>query len=254
MPDNNKSDLTRRVTEAAALWLSDRGFKPVESEVPVDDCWVADLASACSPTPTEAIKLKLVPETIAWDAEGWKSFADRYLGFMTTLGRPVTAVIEVKVSRWDFSSDPKWNRTPPADLLYLAIPKGLLERKLWPDGWGILEFPADRPTACKCRCSRPAPVRSIMVEQATSLIYEVAIRRDHFTRYERFREFNRQARESACRNRMNDAIGAVLDIVEGRRTVEEALGWHGIRTAPATCFMDVLHRLEAEARMRDAKT
>jgi len=67
--DRNKTDLTHAVTQAAMTWLDERGFKPVETEVEIARGWVADLASAIFPTPTELINLKLIPHRPDWEAE-----------------------------------------------------------------------------------------------------------------------------------------------------------------------------------------
>jgi len=54
--DQNKTELTRKVTAGAATWLTNLGAKPVETEVHVRQGWIADLAAVWCPTRTEAQK------------------------------------------------------------------------------------------------------------------------------------------------------------------------------------------------------
>ncbi len=50
MKDLNKSKLTENVTEAVIVWLKEKGFKPVQTEVRIANGWVADIASILRPT------------------------------------------------------------------------------------------------------------------------------------------------------------------------------------------------------------
>jgi hypothetical protein len=40
MDDLNKSPLTKQVTKASLAWLTEKGFKPVQTEVQVASRWV----------------------------------------------------------------------------------------------------------------------------------------------------------------------------------------------------------------------
>lgn len=84
MADRNKTELTLRVTEAAALWLSGIGCKGCEAEVMVAPGWLADLAAFWSPTRTEAVKQKLIPRCPPWrigveNAEARKQWDDKFM-------------------------------------------------------------------------------------------------------------------------------------------------------------------------------
>ena len=202
MRDLNKSIVTHQVTDAAALWLDGHGFKPVETEVPMPwysetkSGWIADLAAVIQPTQTELIELKLIPRKPRWPGSAkwteahrekedrWQEVADLCLRFMTCL-------VEVKTSRADFRSDHKWRTEPPADLAFLAVPKGLLKPEEWPTGWGILEWTGGSAIAYR---RRPEP-RVIPVDRQLRTTLSIAVRRDHHTRYARMREWRQEDRQ-----------------------------------------------------------
>jgi len=145
MPDANKTDLTRQITAAAAIWLNERGFKPIETEVSVADKWVADLASIGYLTRTEAQRLKLIHRKPAWkqrQGRAREEWEHEYLA----LPAPLTAVVEVKISLSDLGKDTKWIRAAPARLLYLAVPQTLIDRLVAEpnidDRWGLLVLDA----------------------------------------------------------------------------------------------------------------
>lgn len=158
--DRNKTEITCKATSAAALYLCERGCKPLESEVHICKGWTADLAAVLAPTITELVKLKLLrprPRTrlvpglySEWWNEG------------KALQRVMTVVVEVKTTRADFCGDKKWEMSIPADLAYLTVPKGLLSSDEWPNGWGILEYNEQSSTV---RCGRPPELRQASSEQ-----------------------------------------------------------------------------------------
>ena len=133
--DRNKTDLTHNVTALAAAYLTARGFHPVETEVPVKKGWVADLASFCYPLEHETKKLKLIGgKSIVPEIESYEKFIFRY-------GHLLTAIVEVKTSRSDFTSDWKFKtKIYPANLCYIAYPKGLINKEELPAGWLGLEI------------------------------------------------------------------------------------------------------------------
>lgn len=88
-------------------------------------------------------------------------------------------------------------------------------------------------------------------EQQLGVIHEIAVRRDHHTRYERHREFQKAQRaatnESISRTRVIHALCAMLSIVRGRYgSIENALSYHGIKHVPMG-HMEELRKLWAIA-------
>lgn len=239
MPDLNKSPLTHDITRVAALWLEERGFKPVETEVCVwmdrvalpgdgEPCWLADLAGIINPTQTEMIDLKLLrrrprwgsPENDAWELE------------RNALYRNMIALVEVKASRADFRGDRKWKMQIPTDLAYLAIPRGIVQPHEWPAGWGILEY-----NDGALRCLRPPAVFQISIEERFRQLHAIAVRRDHHTRNARWREMVREHHaedvERLRISRLRNVASAVLAIANGERdSLEQCLRWHGLRDCP----------------------
>jgi hypothetical protein len=238
MPDANKTDLTRRITTAAATWLDQRGFRPVETEVPVIQGWVADLAGLCYPTPTEAQSLKLIdkkprypdcPGRFGVDSEeyrlGMKEYRlalDEWERTYTALSAPMTAIVEVKASPVDLAQDTKWGRQLPAHLVYLAIPPSLACDESLDARWGILVLTASGDV----RLHRPPQVNDVAPEQTLGVVCQIAMRRDNFTRHARFRELDRQTRQTdntkINRKRLSKAVEVVLAILDGK-PVDEAI-------------------------------
>lgn len=228
MTDRNKTEITRVVTAAAVRYLDERGCKPVETEVPIDLGWVADIAGVLNPTMTELIELKLLkrkPRYSHPDYQAWHELAKDAQKLMTVL-------VEVKTSRADFRGDRKWVLPIPTNLAYVAIPKDLaVGMDEMPANWGVLEY--WESTDC-VRCLRVPGVGAVTTEQQLSVVLQVAIRRDHDTRYERIRKFRREIltsqNENVSRTRVNTAMRAMSSIVHGKYgSLEAALEYHGIK-------------------------
>lgn len=251
--DRNKSELTHKVTAAVHNYLDERGFKPLETEVPICDGWVADLAGVISPTQTELQGLKLLPSKPHWknnneDIEAWYALAKQRQRLMTCL-------VEVKTSISDFRSDRKWNWPSdkfPVNLAYLAIPNTLpIERRDFPLSWGVLEYSETRNSI---RCIQVPEIWTVPIEQHLSVILDVGIRCDHRVRYAGIREQRKQEaiyrNEDVSRTRMSNAIRAVMAVVSGHSwngklphvSVEDALLHHGIKHVSAM-DMEYLHKL-----------
>ena len=207
--DRNKTGLTIALTQAVTTWLDERGFKPIETEVPVADGWVADLASAIIPTRTELQKLKFMPHCPEYRELEWRAKAD-------SLRRLMTVLVEIKTSRGDFKDDRKWQREVPSDLAYLAVPAGMIGPSEWPQGFGILEY---YEAADVVRCQRIPIIRQVTPEVQRDIVYEIAMRRDNNIRYERFRRINKEMRiqrnVDVSRTRINDAVRLVLAVAKG---------------------------------------
>lgn len=259
--DRNKTEITKLVTAAAYRYLDERGFKPVETEVPIAMGWVADLAGVISPTQTELQELKLLPRKPSWkadraDREAWYALANKTQELMT-------ALVEVKTSCSDFRGDKKWITEPPTNLAYLAIPNDLAIRAdEVPDGWGVLEYSAASDFV---RITRPPIIRQVTVELQLDVVHEIAVRRDHHTRYESERRFRREIvanrNEDVSRTRMGAALRAVMAVVNkhsmsGRiphASMEDALQYHGIKHVNGS-DMELLQNLWATSADQQQRT
>ena len=235
IPDRNKSELTHKVTDAAYRWLDIHGFKPVETEVQVSPGWCADLAGVIVPTQTELIEMKLLkrrprygtPEENEWN------------NALRSMRRRMTCLVEVKTSRSDFIGDKKWQKEPPTDLAYLAIPAGMVKESERPRGWGVLELHGEEMKQTQI------PFVGDAVENHADVIYQVAIRRDHRTRYAEHRQEQKEWRVEAgtleTNHRIGKIVNAVTDIIRGHTkystepitSVEQAFERYGIRKVHA---------------------
>jgi hypothetical protein len=221
--------LTKEVTQAALVYLDERGCKPIEPEVPVCDGWIADLAAVLSPTCTELILLKLMKRRLK--CQGWNEWRDE----ASKLQRLMTVLVEVKTSRADFRSDLKWKKASPTNLSYLAIPNDLpVEHEEVPSSWGILSY---SQKSQQIKLVRTPSIREASAEQQLNVILEIALKRDHATRYERFRElqkmYRRDRNEEISRMRVMTAMRAMQSIVAGKYgSLKDALEYHGIRNFP----------------------
>jgi len=268
MDDLNKSALTHDVTSAVALWMDEKGFKPVETEVPMpyltksldEKGWIADLAGVIFPTQTELINLKLIKKSPPYsfpidDQEKWETNPeyDVWAEELKTKMRLMTCLVEVKTTRGDFIGDRKWKLPLPTDMAFLAVPKGLVAPIEWPLGWGILEFHEG-----SIRQKRAPVVGSTTVEQQRDVILNIAVRRDHHTRYARLKEYSQRDRIEGKRERETTTLrrlsSAVLTIARGQRqSVENALSLHGIHK-PDEILVDQLRGIWGIAsRVEDKK-
>lgn len=237
--DRNKTSTTHDVTAAVMRYLDDQGFKPVETEVPVAESWIADIAGVIVPTQTEAINMKLCPRKPSY---GYRRSRDmeyrrRYDAVVAEsdarfalLPSPITALVEVKTNRADFTKDKKWSLPAPTNLCYLAVPSGLLSPPSYPEGWTVLSVSESGDV----RAVQRGILHSIPAEQQLQTILSIAVRRDHQTRYARLREFQKvERREQAERTslmRFSYAVRAVAKIVRGEcESVDDALRCHAIK-------------------------
>jgi hypothetical protein len=227
--DRNKTALTHEVTEAAHAYLDQRGCKPLETEVWMGGKWIADLGGVLCPTQTELIDLRLLPRRPTGKAPVEKRHAwhDLYMPLI----RLFTVLVEVKTARGDFRSDDKWKRDLPADLAYLAYPKGMIVQHEWPDGWGILQY--DDATKW-VKCLRPPTVRTTDIQQQLKVVLQTALRCDHRVRYAGDRETQKHWRsetnELVNRERLQKSMRAVTAIAHGRyESVAGVLQQYGIK-------------------------
>lgn len=252
--DRNKSPLTLKITSGVEVYLKDKGFKPIETEVPIEDGWVADVASVIVPTPTELIAMKLVPRKprMADDWSFWRvKFGDKYWetpeykqkqaqvaehtaqwnALIQAYVPPFTAVVEVKTTKGDFQRDDKWIRPSPVSLRYLAIPAGMLKRHEYPQDWFILEFSAEGKLL---RVAQEGKFLEIPPEKKMWIIHNIALRRHHRTEHVWLRgvrkKFLAEQSEKKQHNRVSNIVMAMKDILYGiYATPEETMRYHGVK-------------------------
>lgn len=176
--DRNKTNLTHRITALSMIYLKHRGFSPIETEVSVENGWIADIASFCTPNMTETSRLRL--RSIS--RFGLKELDSGEIRFC--YGPLLTAIVEVKISRNDFLKDKerKFSGTFPAHLCYLAYPKDMLDENEIPRGWMVLEMTKNGAQIRKRHWTWPQvhPQHPGIVAE---FIAAVAIRCDRRTRY-----------------------------------------------------------------------
>ena len=191
--DGNKTPLTHRITAVAAAYLDGAGFKPIETEVAVAPGWIADLASFIYPSRTEAKKLRLVK------GKDSRSFEASYDELMYITGSaPLTAIVEVKATRADYTKDQLRKFAcpyPPANLCYLAFPNGAWTEDDLPTGLVGMETSKNGDRLRKVHNKkREIKVFPQYPGGIIDLIAAVATRRDHRTRYATMRAWMRSAR------------------------------------------------------------
>lgn len=225
MLDRNKTARTHRITADAIAYMDGHGFKPIETEVPVAQGWVADIASFACLSNTEKTNMGLIDKKV-WPSgrKGIDQEAGMYFDFK--YGPYVTMIIEVKISVKDFKKDLgyKFNgKVFPAQICAIAFPDGMLELKDIPDGWIGLPIDEDRR-----RVTKPLYGRKSWPEHYThsqhpgdmvSFIANVAIRRDHRSRHESTRDWMKMQR---ARDKEIKKMSSLNQILEG------FLGWMGI--------------------------
>jgi hypothetical protein len=219
MLDKNKTALTHRITALAAAYLDNAGFKPVETEVTVYDSWIADVASFIYPTRTEVKKLKITEKP--WGRE----FEPQYNELHYLYGFPLTAIVEVKISINDFKRDLDYKFSGhiwPAHLCYLAYPKGLLNPDEIPYGWIGLECSKNGGRLLKLHHTwRLRRYKNKLIShihhpgpgQVTDLIANVAIRRDHRTRYVSLRAFSRSLHAENMERKKQHKLSNMINVI-----------------------------------------
>jgi hypothetical protein len=173
---------------------------------------------------TETKKLKLTGyKNILGDAK------IEYNDFMYRFSSPLTAIVEVKVTRQDFKKDLERKFSGyifPAHLCYLAYPKGIIEEP--PFGWLGLEM--DKDCQKLLRVTRPSLRRSKFIYttihpqnpgDTIDLIANIAIRRDHRTRYASMRDwiktYNAREKERKKKSKVTDCISVIAYWLKGEK-------------------------------------
>lgn len=242
MPDRNKSELTLRITEAAINWLDGIGCRPIETEIWVDDSWIADIAASWRPTMTEAQNMKLISrrpridyfgteEKLQEQREKNESWYKKY----EKLPRFFTVLHEVKVSRSDFTRDDKWTRKSPTNIRILSIPRGIIKEEEWPEGWWILEH---AKTGKLLKAARKGMFTEVTLQKQLDVVQNVAERRHNRTKYAFFKEIQKSHTNShneyVNRVRLSSMAKAVFSILKAEHdSVETALRYY-IGSGPGT--------------------
>jgi len=179
--DRNKTTMTHNVTSLAMIYLENRGFKPIETEVCIDGYGIADVASFVYPTPTEVKKLRLANQKRfgLTDTSCYQEISFRY-------GPMLTAVVEVKTSRADFLKDKDKFKLHPAHLCYLAYQKGILDKNELPLGWLGLEVNSTGTGLLRRHWNHPT-VHPQHPGVIAEFLASLAIRADNRVRYSRNR-------------------------------------------------------------------
>ncbi len=207
--DENKSTLTHRITALASAHLAIMGCKPIETEVAVSPGWIADVASFTYPTNTELKQSKLFKVMPIDYNNEVISYAKEEL-FRYKYSFPLTIIVEIKVSIADFKKD--WDRKfqqHPAHLCYLAIPNHMTEQvdAIIKDtrknnaymsdyigySWGRIICSNDGEKIIKILPPRINPQNP---GDMIDFIAQVAIRRDHRTRYRYTRDMLKAYRKN----------------------------------------------------------
>ena len=259
--DKNKTCATHRATAVAAAYLDLRGFKPIETEVPVFDGWVADLASYVYPSNTELEKLKIVGKKQT--RYGHIIDTDAAARFENMCGQgPFTALVEVKVTKGDYKNDIAFKfggRVFPAHFCYLAYPKGLVEKP--PKGWIglVLNERCDRITKVDksnwiyggCHAQHPGSI--------IDLIANVGIRRHHRTHGTAMRAFVKSYNADETKAKRSYTIHSSLKIIEeylfgdGEKQLDEMLAYHNVRSAMSEKWIkEIAEKIKNKIRKTNA--
>ncbi len=202
--DRNKTNLTHKITALASAYLDVLGCKPIETEVPLSDGKITDIASFTYPTMTELKQGKLLKRIIGDEVFGNDNRADL---FRYRYGEILTVAVEVKISLSDFKKDLgrkydlKKHIFIPAHLYYLAMPRMVIEKI---EGianhryWGLITCSDNGEKILKIE--PPWFVNPLHSYQIIDLIAQVAIRRDHRTRYRVMRDFLKSYRAGRRNN------------------------------------------------------
>lgn len=117
----------------------------------------------------------------------------------------------------DEKQDRKWTLPAAADLSIVAVPSALSSLTVAhvPEPWGVCQV-----TKQGVRVMRWPKLSPVTTEQRLRLVYGIAIRRDHRTRYAALRDSQKQARvrdnqERVTPQRWTTVAAAVISITQG---------------------------------------
>lgn len=196
MNDRNKIALTHRITAVAAAYLEGLGCRPVETEVPVDSGWIADVASYWYPTNTEAGRFQL-HKKLQVRLNITATDAIRLIDYSF---QPLTVLVEVKVSRSDFLNDSKWSKSPPAHVCLIAYPYELIQHSEIPQGWHGLEMSKTGQRLHKVH-HWAGWIHPQHLALVADFIAQVGMRRDARTRWRALRDWEKTYRATEADNK-----------------------------------------------------
>ena len=236
MEDRNKSSITCAITNAAIEHLRVIGVKAIETEVPIAERWVADIAGIWSPTPTECLRAKLLPPRKMIDVQHtWEggSFTrkeddpeqkwhERYSKFPGCM----TIVHEVKTSYSDFIRDTKFERPPVADIQILSYLKGCVPEHRLPKNWWLWEHTAGGRIKIK-----PEPnINYVDFEKKFWLTSSIAERQHNRTfrkwQSETQKKYRLQDTLRTSAHRIRAIAKVILEVAKGEKNPEEVLNYY----------------------------
>lgn len=233
MLDRNKTALTHRTTALAAAYLDGLGCKPVETEVPVQPGWIADVASYWYPTRTESKKLgieKLAKELIDNECREVRDL----MPFVYGTG-PFSVLVEVKTSRADFARDQRKWKSRPAHLCFVAYPTGVVDDV--PEGWYGIEVTKEAKQVRKLHRTT-GQIHAQHPGVLIDFIAAVGIRRDHRTTRRAtadwWKAYNAEEGEKKIRYASDNLMRGIYEWLNGmgfygRCSFEEMLSANGIK-------------------------
>jgi len=266
--DRNKSPLTHKITSGAQIYLKERGFKPIETEVYLEQYWLADIAAVVTPTNTELQKMRLIKTKPPYpyssfdlmkkygfatyqelhDSPQYKEIIQKHDIKLSEWNKTIdgfpslmTSLVEVKISKSDFVKDNKWARPSPVNLRYLAIPCGLLKRSEFPPDWFILEFDASG----RCvRLAQTGKLEQVNAEKQMWNIHQIAVRRANRTENtwsaKIAKAFNAQQTTRKQSYRISNILHAFMTIIKGgdsyHQTVDDVFKSYGINPDKISIF------------------
>ncbi len=190
--DRNKSQLTHVATATAAFWLANIGCKPIESEVPLPNGTIADLAAVWTPTPTEA-KLSRLLKDLVPDSVKTEQINQLQWVFRRVAGR-ITIAVEIKVSKSDFARDlgKKYARSfrerpslrPCTHFLIVAAPQSVISKSETLD-CGVLSLSEDCSRVIKWR--GPWHENAVFPGDIEDVIAAIAVRQHNVKAYANLR-------------------------------------------------------------------
>jgi len=244
MADLNKTEITLRITQAAATWLKGLGAKPVEAEVQIAVGWVADLAAVWRPTPTEAIKAKLIPRKPRFRYRGtekelsnWRRESRIWAGIVNELPNPILIAHEVKVTQADFRKDHKANGKPqpkfgtitgeycPAHMRCLSVLRGKIKPADYPDDWWVLEH---GPSGKLLKVAQRGKLLKVGERQQIEVLANIGEKIWNREENKFWRDINRSHRDGQNKrislDRVNRVVDAVLAVARGdENSIEKCL-------------------------------
>ena len=190
--DRNKTALTHKLTALGIGLLATIGCKPIETEVPVGNGIIVDVAGFTYPSMTELKRGKLLKSAILDNPLLKREDSYTVVEYLSRKGLfPLTAVVEVKISLADFKKDLKRKFSQGiADLNYIIVPRSIKEKVQeamnevshydYYYHWSIIEASDSGGRILKSDIPR---INEVPISKTLTIISNIAIRRCHRTEY-----------------------------------------------------------------------